>query len=649
MELFEQQSVVWTPDPTRMSQTRLGKFLAVHELQTLDALRIRAKNNPEWFWDAVIKDIDWPFVRPYHQVLDISRGWPWAQWFLGGQTNVALAALDRHARGPLANKIAVVSESDDGRVESLSYRQLQEAVDQVAWGLTAHGIGMGDVVAVFLPMISENVIMVLALAKVGAIFLPIFSGYGPEAMATRLVDAGAKMVVAADGFRRRGRVVDMKRIAQTAVAMAPSVQYLVGVSQIGGRWEESGRVIAWHTLRQSSKDPFPTKVFPSETPLMLIYTSGTTGKPKGAVHTHTGFPLKATQDLWHAFDLQESDVFFWYTDMGWMMGPWMVYGGLISGCTIILYDGTPDFPSPSRLWQMIDRHRVSVFGISPTAIRSLMAYGVSPLNGTSRESLRILGSSGEPWNPGPWQWFFEQVGNRQCPIINYSGGTEISGGIVSAFATEPQKPCAFNGAIPGIPAEVVDQSSGKPVVQAVGELVITGPWPGMTRGFWRDNQRYHEAYWSRMDGVWVHGDWAYIDGEGFWYILGRSDDTIKIAGKRVGPAEVESILVSYPGVSEAAAIGVPHPVKGEALVCFIVWKADGEPDLGEIAETVANQLGRPLKPDVVRIVPELAKTRNGKIVRRAMRAAYLGMDVGDVSAMENPNALQFIGRQEDVQ
>lgn len=641
-DVFDNQPVVWRPQPQAVAASRLGQFCRRYGIAGLKELGRRAAEDPRWFWGAVLEDIGWPLTTPYDEVLDVSQGWQWATWFVGATTNVALAALDRHVASGRGQHVAVIEEREDGQVRRWRYGELQEAADRLARGLESRGIGTGDVVGVYLPMIGETVVTMMALAKLGAIFLPIFSGYGASAMAARLADAGAKAVVTADGFTRRGKVVPMKEVADEAVAAVPSVGHLIMVSHLTRPvpWHPE-RDIRWDEVLAAPGTVYATKSVPAETPLMIIYTSGTTGKPKGAVHTHLGFPLKATQDLWHCFDLQASDTLFWYTDMGWMMGPWMVYGGLITGATILLYDGTPDYPHPGRLWEVIDRHQVSIFGISPTAVRSLMAYGQTPLEGHSLASLRVLGSSGEPWNPDPWHWFFQEVGHGRCPIINYSGGTEISGGIVSAFFTEPQKPCAFNGPIPGIPAAVLDDNA-RPVSQEVGELAILGPWPGMTRGFWHDRERYLDAYWRRFPDVWVHGDFAYIDEEGFWYILGRSDDTIKVAGKRVGPAEVESVLVSHPLVVEAAAVGIPHPVKGETIVGFVVAPQAGIDLETELLERVADQLGKALRPQRIHRVPELPKTRNGKVVRRALKARYLGQSPGDLSSVENPGALEYL-------
>jgi len=397
----------------------------------------------------------------------------------------------------------------------------------------------------------------------------------------------------------------------------------------------------------------------AEDPMMIIYTSGTTGKPKGAVHTHCGFPIKSAQDMWMGLDLHPDETLFWMTDMGWMMGPWEVFGTLILGATMMLFDGAPDFPGPDRTWQLVDRHKVTALGVSPTLIRALRSRGRGSDELVHRHdlsSLRKFASTGEPWNPDPWMWLFQNVGRGKLPIINYSGGTEISGGIVMGNVLTPMKPCAFSGPLPGMAADVVDEN-GKSVRGQVGELVIREPWIGMTRGFWKDRQRYLDSYWSRFPDVWVHGDWAAIDDDGLWYILGRSDDTIKIAGKRLGPAEVESILVAHPQVSEAAAVGVPDSIKGEALVCFCVLKkgANGDVDSAagasakealttELKKKIATELGKALAPKEIIFVGDIPKTRNAKVMRRVVRAAYIGEKLGDTSALENPRSLEEIKR-----
>jgi acetyl-CoA synthetase len=462
-----------------------------------------------------------------------------------------------------------------------------------------------------------------------------------------LNDAEAKALFSAAGTYRRGKFCPMKPIADEAAAQIPALEHLIVLNQAGEWLIEDVRPDAEPPATLPGPfDDSPTERTSAEDPMMIIYTSGTTGKPKGAVHTHCGFPIKSAQDMWHGFDLHPDETLFWMTDMGWMMGPWEVFGTLLLGATMTLYDGAPDFPGPDRVWSLVDRHKVTALGVSPTLIRALRRYGDEIVHQHDFSSLRKFASTGEPWNPDPWMWLFQNVGRGKLPIINYSGGTEISGGIVTSNVLTPMKPCAFSGPLPGMAADVVDEN-GNSVRGQVGELVIREPWIGMTRSFWKDPERYVETYWSRFPDVWVHGDWAAIDDDGLWYILGRSDDTIKIAGKRVGPAEVESVLVAHSQVSEAAAIGVPDSIKGEALVCFCVLKKDANGDIAlaaELKENVARDLGKALAPKAVVFVADIPKTRNAKIMRRIVRAAYLGEKLGDTSALENLASVDEIKR-----
>jgi acetyl-CoA synthetase len=560
--------------------------------------------------------------------------------------NYVATAL-RPRLGP--DRVAVIAEGEEGKVRRISYGQLARDVGVFAAGLRAIGVAQGDRVAVFMPMTYECVVAVLAVGALGGIFIPVFSGYGADAIAGRLRDCEASLMITSDGFYRRGQVVPMKQIADAAAEMAPSVKQIVVSERVGSAYERRPRDVAWSEVVAKGHDPIAPVDTSAEDAFMVIYTSGTTGKPKGAVHVHGGFPVKAAQDLAHCFDLQDGDVILWMTDIGWMMGPWLIAGGLMLGATIVVYDGTPDFPDASRVWSMVERHKITHLGISPTAIRGLMRAGEDPVKKHDRSSLFVLGSTGEPWNPDPWWWYFRNAGESRCPIINYSGGTEIAGGIVGCTTWTPIQPGSFVGPVPGMDADVVDDQ-GRSVRGAVGELVIRKPWPGMTRGFWKDgtgdDSRYIQTYWSRLPNTWVHGDWARIDDEGYWYIEGRSDDTLKVAGKRVGPAEVESAAVAHPAVSEAAAVGVPHELKGEAIVVFCVLRPGREPSdalANEVKDKVAELLGKPLRPEAVRFVAQLPKTRNAKILRRVIRGAYLGKtDLGDLSSLENPAAVDDI-------
>jgi acetyl-CoA synthetase len=580
-------------------------------------------------------------------VLDTSDGIPWARWFVDGKINLSANCLDRWVDDPQArHRLALIWEGDDGSTAKYTYRDLWTEVQRVARGLLNLGVGPGDRVAIYLPMIAENVIAMLAVARIGAIFTPCFSGFGAEAVATRIKDCSAKVLITADGFLRRGKAVHMKEEADRAADLSPSVEKVVVVKRLGRAcpWNAE-RDVEWETLRGLLK-PLPPHVTDAHDPFMIIYTSGTTGKPKGTVHVHSGFPVKAAFDAAYCFDVGPGDILFWVTDMGWMMGPWMVFGALLTGSTMLLYEGTPDHPAPDRLWQLVEKYGVTHLGISPTLVRTLMKHGESWIGRHDLSSLRLFGSTGEPWNPEPWHWLFEKVGGGRVPIFNYSGGTEISGGILGNNLLKPLVPCGFAGPLPGMDADVVDES-GNPVRGQVGELVLRQPWVGMTCGFWQDRRRYEETYWSRWPRLWVHGDWVLVDEQGAWYITGRSDDTIKIAGKRLGPAEMESVLVDHPAVAEAATIGVPDSEKGESAVCFVTLKPGTEKaeELErELVEFVAGRMGKALKPKRVHLVEELPKTRNGKILRRVIRASYLGEQAGDLSSLENPAAVEAIRR-----
>ncbi|HWP60679.1 MAG TPA: AMP-binding protein [Candidatus Acidoferrales bacterium] len=638
--------IVWRPAPEIVRRSRLKRFMEVHRIDTFDELLRRSVEDLEWFWRAVLDDLGIEFYEPYRKVVDTSEGIPWTRWCVGGKMNIVHNCLDKRADTPVENRAAVRYESEQGSTRTLTYGDLAREVNRLANALRELGLGKGDVVGLYMPMVPEIVAAFFAIVKIGAIVLPLFSGFGAEAVATRLADAGAKALFTADGFFRRGQLVPMKAIADEAAAKVPSLAQVFVLKHAAQSVPWSARDRWWHELVEGRSRRCETERTEAEDPFMIIYTSGTTGRPKGAVHAHCGFPIKAAQDMAHGLDLQEKDTLYWVTDMGWMMGPWEVLGTTLLGATMLLYDGALDWPTPGRLWQLVERHAVTILGVSPTLVRALMRHGDMPVEACDLSSLRILGSTGEPWNPEPWRWLFEKAGKKRLPIINYSGGTEISGGIVMGNVLTPLKPCAFSGPVPGMAADVVDDQ-GRPVRGQVGELVVRRPWIGMTRGFWKDRERYLETYWSRFPDVWVHGDWAAVDEDGLWYILGRSDDTIKVAGKRVGPAEIESVLVAHSAISEAAAVAVPDELKGEAIVCFCVLKPGKEVSeklAEELKDEVARALGKPLRPAAVKFVSDLPKTRNAKVMRRVIRAAYLGQDPGDLSALENPQCIGEIRR-----
>ena len=641
--------IVWRPTDEYIERSHLTRFMRQHGIGSYEELQARSTADVAWFTDAVLKYLDIRFRVPYSRVVDLSGGIEWPRWCVDGRMNIVDNCVDKWAANPdTRDRPALVWEGEEGATRTLTYGDLAAEVNRCANALRALGLGAGDAIGLFMPMTPEIAVALLAIAKIGGVILPLFSGYGAGAVAARLSDAGAKALFTADGFFRRGAVVPLKPVADEAAAAVPSVEHLIVLRRAGNDVDMRPlRDHWWHEVVAPQLPEAETADTAAEDLLMIIYTSGTTGRPKGAVHTHCGFPIKAAQDMAFGTDVgagdgATDDNIYWMTDMGWMMGPWLVFGATLLGATFTLYDGAPDYPGVDRLWALVERHRVTHLGVSPTLIRALVPYGEDPVQRHDISAVRFFASTGEPWNPDPWLWLFHAVGEGRRPIINYSGGTEISGGIVMGNPLLPLKPAAFAAPCPGMAADVVD-AEGQPVRGQVGELVIRAPWIGMTRGFWRDRQRYVDTYWSRWPGVWVHGDWAAVDEDGMWYILGRSDDTIKIAGKRLGPAEVESVLVAHPAVSEAAAIGVPDQLKGSALVCFCVLAPGYEPSdelAAELRERVAAELGKPLRPKAVRFVTDLPKTRNAKVMRRVIRSAYLGEDPGDTSSLVNPGVIQ---------
>ncbi|MFW9955805.1 MAG: AMP-binding protein [Candidatus Thorarchaeota archaeon] len=621
--------------------------MRLHGIKSFDELMKRSTQDVGWFTNAVLDFLDIQFHKPYKQVVDLSEGIAWPKWCVGGELNIVHNCLDKYMKSTTRSKNAFVWEGEEGETRSVTYEELYREVNKTANALRSLGLGKGDSIGLYMPMVPEIVIALLAIAKIGGIILPLFSGFGPSAIVDRLHDASAKALFTVDGVSRRGRVVPMKPIADESAKQIPSLEHIIVLYRAGNDvLMEKGRDHWWHDVIEHQSDTAETEITDAEDPLMIIYTSGTTGLAKGAVHTHCGFPVKSAQDMAFGTDIDSQQMIYWMTDMGWMMGPWLVFGALLIGATFFIYDGAPDYPGPDRLWNMVEKHKISVLGVSPTLIRLLMTFGEAPVRKHDISSLRAFGSTGEPWNPDPWMWLFDTVGRRRIPIINYSGGTEVSGGIVMGNPLLPLKACAFSGPCPGIAADVFDES-GKSVRGQVGELVIKSPWIGMTRGFWKNPSRYEDTYWSRWENVWVHGDFAAIDSDGLWYILGRSDDIIKVAGKRVGPAEPESIVVAHPSVVEAAAIGVPHDIKLNEIVLFCVLNHGITPSeelREELKQLVANQMGRPLKPREILFVKDLPKTRNAKVMRRMIRAAYLGEDPGDTAALVNPEAVDEIRR-----
>ena len=641
---------VWRPTQEHIERSHLQHFIREHGMQSFEELLERSTKDVAWFTEAVLQYLQIEFQEPYSNVVDLSKGIQLPTWCVDGKLNIVHNCLDKWVANPTnETRLALIWEGEEGKSQTLTYGDLAVEVNRCANALRSLGFHRGDVIAIYMPMIPETAIALLSIAKIGCIALPLFSGYGPGAICSRLKHTDAKGIFTADGYCRKGNLINLKSTVDITLNSVPTVQHVIVVKRSKNSVDMlSGRDHWWHEIVPCQPNNAALESTLAEDPIMIIYTSGTTGNPKGAVHTHCGFPIKAAQDIAFGLDVHIGDVLYWITDMGWMMGPWMVFGATILGATICMYDGAPDYPGPDRIWKLVQSHKINVLGLSPTFVKSIIPHGKEPVKSHDLSSINTIGSTGEPWNAAPWKWLFEVVCERTRPIINYSGGTEVSGGIVMGNPLLPLKPAAFSGPCPGIAADILD-TNGRSIKNQVGELVIRAPWIGMTRGFWRDrdNNKYLNTYWSRWKNIWVQGDWAIVDSEGHWYILGRSDDTINIAGKRLGPAEVESILVNHPAVKEAAAIGVPSEIKGNDLVCLCVLSPGNKPSVSlrkDLQKQIIDELGKPLKPQDIKFVSDLPKTRNGKVMRRIIRSVYLNKKVIDSDSLVNPETVEEIRR-----
>ena len=638
---------VWRPSSSLIEQANVTRFMTRLGVGDVAELRSRSAREPEWFWPQVIDDLGIRFSKPFTDVVSLERGPEFADWFIGGELNIVDNCLGRHLHGSGADRACLTGTTELGDEVSYSFATLAKEVERCASALQRCGVGPGDRVAAYMPMIAEVVVQMLATLKIGAVFIPVFSGYAGAALAERLDDAQVKLLFTADRSSRRGKPIDIVSAARAALAEAPSATHLVIVQRpldgsVAELELEAGRDLSWTEFLASGRTPVQTHRTAAMDPALILYTSGTTGRPKGTVHSHAGTMVQLAKEVAYAFDMKTSDRFFWLTDIGWMMGPWSIIGGLFCGAEVIIYEGSLDYPGPDQLWSLLARLRTTVFGISPTAVRMLMRFGTDALAEHDLGNLRILGSTGEPWDEESWRWYFEHVGGGRCPIINISGGTDIIGCFLSPLPIDALKPCSLVGPGLGMAVDVWNEA-GESVRQEVGYLVATAPAPSMTRGLWNDEQRYLDSYWSRWPGIWNHGDWAYVDEDGQWFLHGRSDDTLKVAGRRIGPAELEGALIETGKVSEAAAIGVPDEIKGTEIVCFAVLAPGLEPSAelaSELENAVVERLGKVDRPRAVLFVDDLPKTRSAKIVRRLVRARYLGeQDLGDLTSLQNPEAI----------
>ncbi len=620
-------ALVPPPNPELAATAHIGDY---------ESLYRQALEQPNDFWAQVAQWIDWH--QPFTQVLDDSNA-PFYQWFVGGTTNVVTNALERHleSRG---DQTALIWEGEQGAVRTFTYRELHALVNRCANVLKSLGVRRGDRVAIYMPRIPEQAIAMLATAKLGAVHTVVYGGLSTEALHARIADAEAKVVVTADGGNLNGKIVELKRITDEAVAQAPSVETVVCVKHAGNpiAWHDRDR--DWHTLMNDPRmdEPCPTESMDAEDPFFIIYTSGSTGAPKGVVHTVGGYLVDVYAALKWALDFRDGDILFCTSDAGWIVGHSIVlYGPLMHGVTTIMYEGAPAFPDPGRWWSIIERHKVTIFYTAPTGVRGLMRFGNAWPAKYDLSSLRLLSIAGEPLNPEAWRWYFEEIGRKRCPVIDSWWQTETARPMISNLATVPMKPGSCGVPMPGVEIAIVDDEGNPAPPDTEGRLILKRPWPGMLRTVYKDPDRYVSQYWSQVPGAYMTGDAARIDADGYTWIIGRVDDVIKVSGYRLGTAEVESALVSHPAVAEAAVIGLPHAIKGNAIHAFVILRQGHEPSdalVDELRQHVGATMGPIAKPEAITIVPKLPKTRSGKIMRRVLKAQALGQPLGDLSTIE---------------
>ena len=606
--------------PPNPDETNLMKLARANDINSLKELYDRADNDPDWFWPAVIKDCGIDFTAPYARVRSSEKGVPWTTWFTGGKINITHNCVEkmRESTSP-----AIKYERENGQAGTISFMELDERTGKMAGSLLKLGVRKGDRVGIYMPPNPESIISLYSIMRIGAVAVPIFSGYGLEAVKTRIDDAGIGVLFSASYYERKGKRVNVRNV----------LEKLDNVQLILINPEKEDELDFYRLMEEGTYTR--SEETGSEDPAIMLYTSGTTGKPKGTVHVHGGSFINIAKEVRYYMDMNPEDTLFWISDLGWMMGPWSIIGANTIGGSIFVYDGAVDFPDTNRLWKLIEKHGVTLLGLSPTLVRTLKAKGIRK----TLTGIRIFGSTGEPWDEESWMWLFEHLGDGKVPIANISGGTDIIGCFLASTAAIPLMPrCLYRGL--GMNVSVLDEQ-GNQIYDKVGYLVSTTHCPSMTRGIWKQPEKYVDTYWSKFEGNWVQGDWAMMDKDGYFFLFGRSDDVLKVAGKRLGPNEVENLVMLSEGVTESAVAGVPDPIKGDAVAVFYTGKND-DTTREKIKEVVVSGLGKSFAPKYVIWLPQLPKTRNGKIMRRVVKKAFLGEEPGDLSNMEDTSIIDYL-------
>ncbi|MCE4546930.1 AMP-binding protein [Caballeronia sp. PC1] len=644
MESGHASGHIWQPGERELQNAGIVKLMRALDVRSYDELMRVSIAEPERYWQTVMRECAIAWDVPPTGYADLSRGPQFPSWFPGGRLNWVNTIYAWARRPATAQQKAVVAEREDGSVSALTYAELEQRVRDFAAGLASHGVKEGDRIGLLMENGVEATISLLAIVHLGALVVPLFSGFGVDAIVARLSAAEARFVIASTGFARRTKRVNVEGALRDAWRQLPLLEHVVW-KRAEGETAQDERDLDWQETSVAARGRGTDAVTVTpDTAFMVIYTSGTTGKPKGVVHTHGSFPIKVAHDSLVHFDVHPGDVYCWPADMGWIAGTLVLGCALLRGATLVCYDGAPDYPDWSRMSRVVERHRITHFGSAPTLIRGMASHEALALAG-DRSTVRLLITAGEGIAPEHFNWFLQRFGDGTAPVINYTGGTEASGALLASVPIRPIPPSGFNTVSPGVAADVVN-AEGESVTGVVGELAMRAPFVGMTHSFWRDDERYLETYWQTIPGIWVHGDLALRTPEGNYFMMGRSDDTLKVAGKRLGPAEVEEVVLELADVSEAAAIGVADADKGQKLVVFVVPKPDASVVAAELTSIVSahvdKRLGRPFRPGCVHVVAQLPKTRSFKIMRRVIRSVYCGLPPGDLSSLDNPAALDEV-------
>ncbi len=616
--MVENSSFVYTPK--NPENTKIMAFAIKNGIHDLRTLYDRADNDPEWFWRAVIDDIGISFKSPFTKLKDDSKGIPYTKWFVGGKVNITYNCVEKFKE---SGAVAIKFESEDGEKRYLSFRELDLATGKLAGSLRDLGIKKGDRIGIYMPSNSDGVISLYSILRLGAVAVPVFSGYGIEAVQSRMKDAGAKFLFSQERYNRKGKKISTKSILDEL----SDVELILANGKLNGSLDFNELIKNGNYVNSVATD--------SEDPAIMLYTSGTTGKPKGTVHVHGGTLVNIAKEVKYYMDLGPGDTLFWISDLGWMMGPWSIIGANVNGGSIFEYDGAVDYPDSHRLWDILKNHNVTLLGLSPTLVRALRAKKISG----RLPNVRVFGSTGEPWDEESWMYLFNELGGGEVPIANISGGTDIIGCFLASTPAIPLKPkCLYRGL--GMNVSVFDEN-GNDVYDTVGNLVSKAHCPSMTRGIWHQDEKYIGTYWSMFANIWVQGDWAYMDRDGYFYLYGRSDDVIKVAGKRVGPNELEDIAMTVDGVTEVAVISIPDQAKGEAICVFFTGE-NKDSVISAISKKIEKDMGKSFLPRFVIWLPALPKTKNGKIMRRLVKRAFIGMDYQDTTNLDDLSIVEYI-------